>query len=258
VIRSEREHDRITVTLNRPDKKNAVNSGMLSELDRALRESARDESVRLLVLRGQGGCFCAGADIRELKGFDAAGMREYHDLRERVFGFLENFPCPTLSVIEGYALGTGLELALCTDFRLASGDAWFGVPSSKLGVTESYLYLSRLIRCVGSARARFLVLTGERISAEEARVMGLVERVYPPQDLRREVSALTEAMGGNAVQAMRRSKRVLAECARDPYVTGISDPARPMLESMELEEMAEGTGAFLDKRRSHFEGREGD
>ncbi|MBE0617778.1 MAG: enoyl-CoA hydratase/isomerase family protein [Proteobacteria bacterium] len=243
----------LSVSLNRPEKKNAVNVPLLEEFDAALARYETAVEARALVVRGCGGCFCAGADIRALNSFGPAQMRAFHDLRERVLSRIEAFPGPTMAVVEGFALGTGLELALSTDFRLAAEDALLGIPSSRLGVTESYPYIARLVRCVGLARTQFLVLTGERIGAAEARDIGLVERVASPGDLAAQADQLARTLAANAPNAMVRSKQIVRHCWEDPRLEGIDDPARPFVESAGGRELQEGTGAFLDKREARFE-----
>ena len=242
----------VFLSLNRPEKKNAVNGELLGELETAV-DRCRD-SAKAVILKGEGGCFCAGADIRDLSSFDETGLKRFHDLRERVFAKLEDLPCPLVAVIHGYALGTGLELALCADFRIASEEASLGIPSSKLGVAESYLYLDRLVRSVGLARAKYLVLTGERVGALEAREFGLVEKVYPEAELWERAKALGGELAHNAAFAMRLSKKILTECDRDPYVRNVEEPARPMIETMTKGEMREGTRAFVEKREAKFDG----
>jgi len=249
-----RRHDRIvTLSLNRPEKRNAVNTEALEELGGLCEELRQDPDVRVVLLRGEGGCFCAGADLTQINASDEGGLRRFHDAREHTFSLLEAFPCPTVAVIEGFALGTGLEMALCTDFRLAAEEAFLGVPSSRLGVVESYGYLNRLVKAVGPARANFLVFTGERLSAGEARQIGLVERVFAGEALEEELRALADGLAGNAAQAIRGSKQVIRECAANPRLEGVDDPARPMIESLGGREMQEGTRAFIEKRRAKFD-----
>jgi enoyl-CoA hydratase len=252
-VKCERNDRIVTLSLNRPEKRNAVHTEALEELGGLCEELRRDPDVRVVLLRGEGGCFCAGADLAQINASDEGALRRFHDARERTFSLIEAFPCPTVAVIEGYALGTGLEMALCTDFRVASEGAFLGIPSSRLGVVESYLYLNRLVRAVGLARANFLVFTGEKFRAEEARGIGLVERVFPDDILEERVLLLAEGLAGNAAQAIRGSKQVLRECAADPRLEGVDDPARPMIESMGGQEMQEGTRAFIEKRQAKFD-----
>lgn len=247
LIRCEQQQGVVTITLNRPSKKNAVSVELLHDFDAVLREVEGYEDARAVVVRGEGRSFCAGADIQELSGFDPASMRRFHDLREGVLARLENLPCPTVAAVEGFALGTGLELALSTDLRVASEDALLGIPSSKLGIVESHLYLGRLVRAAGPARAALLVFGGEKLTANEAREFGLVERVFPSAQFDERLLALAATIAAHAPGPVRKSKVVLRTCARDPLLEHVADPGLPMVESIGTREMVSGTGAFITR-----------
>jgi len=242
----------LTLSLNRGAKKNAVNAEMIEELDIHLDKVIAIETIRAVIVRGEDGCFCAGADLKMLAEFSCEEMRAFHDRREQVLAKLEGLPCPTISVIEGFALGTGLELALSTDIRLSGKKALVGIPSSTLGIVESHLYIARLVRCAGLSRARFLVFTGERLSAVDAKDWGLVERVYPDEELMDQAHRLAEVIAANAPTSVRLSKRILQECDRDPYLKEVSDPGAAMVQSAISKEMREGTTAFAKKRPPRF------
>lgn len=242
----------LTLSLNRVEKKNAVNIKMLDELESCLDRAAAVDSLRALIVRGEGDCFCSGADLKALAGFSGEEMKMFHDHRERVMAKLEEMPCPTISAIDGFALGTGLELALCTDIRLAGSGAFVGIPSSALGIVESHLYLARLVRCAGLSRARFLVLTGMRLCASDAHDWGLIERVYPDGELLDRAHGVAEAIAANAPMSVRISKRILRACDRDPYLKKIADPGETMVASVAGTEMHEGTTAFAEKRGPRF------
>ena len=163
LIRLEKNDDLLKISLNRTSALNAINSGLLQEMEQGLKKYADDGTAKLVLVCGEGNCFASGADIRELSGLDEEGIRKFHQLRERTFLLLETFPVPTLALIEKYALGTGLELALCCDFRIAASDARLGVPSAKLGLVESYEYFARLVRTVGLSWAKKMVFSGEPV-----------------------------------------------------------------------------------------------
>ena len=204
------------------------------------------------MLFGQGGCFASGADIKELAGFDQDGIRRFHDLRERTLALLEVFPSPTMAVIERYALGTGLELALCCDFRIAAADAMLGVPSAKLGIVESYEYISRLVRAVGPYRAKKMLLTGERVDAQTAVASGLIEEAVASDALFVRAEAIVAAICSNSIYSMRGSKQVVEICRRDPDLLRVDDKAGPMIRSMQNPDFKEGVSAFLHKRPAKF------
>jgi enoyl-CoA hydratase/carnithine racemase len=241
--------DTLRVSLNRAAALNAVNSSVLRELEQGLKEHEFDPALKGLVLFGQGGCFSSGADIRELSSLDEEGVRKFHQLRERTFNLLEKYPCPTLAVIEKYALGTGLELALCCDFRVASMDSRLGVPSARLGLVESYEYFARLVRAVGPSRAKKMVFSSEPVDAETAYKIGLVEELSPPDQIFVKVESLLSRISEYSLPAMRQTKRVIADCMEDPNLLSVGDPALPMVESTQSEEFQKTTRAFLAKRK---------
>jgi enoyl-CoA hydratase len=244
----EKNEAALRVTLNREAALNAVSRALLRELEEGLILHGRDETIRSLVLCGQGGVFSAGADIKELAGFDEAGIRDFHALRERAFALLEDFPAPTIAAIGRYALGTGLELALCCDFRVAGLDAKLGVPSAKLGLVESYEYFSRLVRAVGAAWAGKMVFTGERLDAETALRIGLVEETCPPEQLPERTASLQQRIHGHSPSAIRHTKRVIAACRRDPGLVLVKDRALPLVESTKSEDFRRATREFIEKK----------
>jgi enoyl-CoA hydratase/carnithine racemase len=242
----------LRVSLNRPSALNAINSQLLKDLGAGIDEHVNDKDIKALLLFGQGGCFAAGADIKELAILDDEGIRKFHHLRENTFSQLEQFPCPTLALIERYALGTGLELALCCDFRIAEENAQLGVPSAKLGIVESYEYISRVTRAVGPYQAKKLILTGERVDAKRAFMIGLVEEITPPEMLYDRAESLLSEIRKNSAFSMRQSKKIVDLCAQDPSLQNVSDTALPMVESLKSPDFKEGTKAFLEKRKAKF------
>jgi enoyl-CoA hydratase len=245
----ERKEDTLRVSLNRTSALNAINSAMLQQLEQGLKQYESDSAIRALILFGQGGCFASGADIGELTALDEKGVREFHGLRERTFGLLEKYPHPTIAVIQKYALGTGLELALCCDFRVAETGARLGVPSAKLGLVESYEYFARLVRAVGPSWAKKMVFTGDPVDGETACRIGLVEEILPPEQVFERVDVLLEKIRKNSSASILQTKRVITECAQDPNLSLVNDPASPMADSTQAEDFREATRAFLEKRR---------
>jgi enoyl-CoA hydratase/carnithine racemase len=248
----EKDDNILRVSLNRKSVLNAINSEVIRELELGIKEYIGNENIKALMLFGQGGCFAAGADIKELAALDEKGIRGFHHLRERTFSLLEDFPCPTLAVIEKYALGTGLELALCCDFRIASENAQLGVPSSRLGIVESYEYITRVVRAVGPFQAKKLIVSGERIDAKTAFTIGLIEETTPPDALFDRADSLIENIANNSNSAMRLSKKAVEVCMKDPNLLHVNDTAGLMVESLKTEDFKEGTKAFLEKRKAKF------
>ena len=242
----------LRVSLNRSSALNAINSEVLKALEDGLQQYREDETIKAIVLFGQGGCFASGADIKELSGLDEAGIREFHGLRERTFSLLENFPSPTIAVIERYALGTGLELALCCDFRIAGNDAQLGVPSARLGLVESYEYITRLVNAVGPFWAKKLIYTGERVDAQTAFTIGLVEDLVPSDKIFDRLDTILNGIVHNSLYAIIESKKVIDICKRDPLLSQVDDTALPMVESMKSKDFKEGVRAFLKKRKTKF------
>ncbi len=239
----------LKISLNRPHALNAINQGLLEELAAVINKYNRDENVKTLLLWGEGGCFSAGADIKELASFDEEGMRIFHQLRESTFTLLEKFPAPTIAVIEKYALGTGLELALCCDMRIATNEAKLGVPSARLGLVESYEYFYRLVRAVGLSWAKRMVFTGEQIEAALAWQIGLVEEVSPPDKIFAQAEALGEKIKNNSPWAISQTKKILANIEKDPHLQQVVDPAQPMVASLENKDFQKATKNFLEKRK---------
>jgi enoyl-CoA hydratase len=249
LVSFEKKEDMLRVSLNRASALNAINSAMIRELEQGLKEHEFDPALRALILFGQGECFASGADIGELSGLDEKGVREFHELRERTFDLLEKYPCPTIAVIQKYALGTGLELALCCDFRVAETGARLGVPSAKLGLVESYEYFTRLVRAVGPSWAKKMVFTGDPVDAETACRIGLIEELSPPERIFEQVEVLLGKIRENSSLSIRQTKRVIADCAQDPNLFLVSDPAFPMVDSARSEDFKTATRAFLEKRK---------
>ena len=244
----EKKDEILKVSLNRESALNAINSAVLEELEQGLKKYEKDETIGSLMIFGQGGCFAAGADIRELASLDGEGIRRFHQLRERTFLLLENFHSPTIAVIEKYALGTGLELALCCDFRIAATDTKLGVPSAKLGLVESYEYFARLLRAVGPSWAKKLVFTGIQIDAETAWRIGLVEETSPPDKIFEGAESLLSRIRNNSPSSIRQTKKLIAAWLKDPNLLLVDNTALPMVESMKSDDFLKATRAFLEKR----------
>jgi enoyl-CoA hydratase len=244
----EKENDILKVALNRESVLNAINSAVLEELQDGLIQAAAKLNINVLMLYGKGRCFSAGADIGELAELDDTGLRAFHGLREKTFSLLEDFPCPTFAVIDKYALGTGLELALSCDFRIAGQDARLGVPSAGLAIVESYEYLTRLVRAIGIYQAKKIIFTSEKIDAPTAFAIGLVQEVVPTRQLFKRAANLVEAISKNSIDAMRHSKEAIRICGQDPNLSSVKDTALPMTRSLGTTECKNRLKAFLKKK----------
>lgn len=256
IITQRMDGDRVLlITLNRPEKLNALNHSLLTDLSEVLSQIKHDPSVQGVLITGSGKAFCAGADIQALASCDAIKGYEFARFGQRVFMDLERLGKPSIALINGAALGGGCELIQATTLRLASKVAKFGQPEVKLGVIPGYGGTQRLARFIGKGRALDLCLTGRMIDAETACQWGLVSAVYEADDL------LTQGL------EWMRSLLALAPCALTEVMNVIHHGYELSLaEALELEALAfakvcstqdkqEGVEAFLAKRPAHFQGR---
>lgn len=245
------------ITINRADKLNALNHLLLNELDTALDEMAAHPRVWALVVTGAGNkAFVAGADIGEIAALEGRhdGV-EFARFGQRIFSKLEHLTVPVVVAINGYALGGGLELALCGDIRLASDTAQMGQPEVNLGVIPGYGGTQRLARIVGRDRAKTLVFTGERINAQEAYRLGLVDRVVPQADLLDEAMSLAANLANKAPRAIALAKMAINEGVSMPLDEALDLEARLFGQAVDTEDRREGTEAFREKRQPEWTGR---
>jgi enoyl-CoA hydratase len=252
----ERKDEIATIVIQRPEKLNALNGELITELDRAFHQLAEDDAVRGLILTGAGErAFVAGADIAELAQMGPlSGVRTSRQGQD-AFRFLEKMSKPVIAAVNGFALGGGLELALACDLRIASENARFGLPEVKLGIIPGYGGTIRHPRLVGRGRALELMLTGEMIDAEEAYRIGLVNRVVPQADLRGAAEELLGKMTANGPVAI-----ALALESVDHGFDATLDDALTLESNLfgilaSTEDMREGMQAFLEKRPAEFKGR---
>jgi enoyl-CoA hydratase len=254
-VRSERRGAVALLTLDRADALNALDRELLQDLEVRIAEVTPDASVRALVLTGAGRAFAAGADIAQMRGMTPAEAESFSRLGHRVFGALEALPIPTIAAVNGYALGGGCELASACDWIYASAKARFGQPEVNLGIIPGFGGTSRLARRVGLARAKEMVLTGVPLPAEEALRIGLVNRVFPPEELLAGALAAGETIAAKGPLAVATAKRIMQEGQDvDPRVAhALEQHAFGLVFS--TEDRAEGMSAFLEKRDPVFKGR---
>ena len=243
-----------TVTLNRPDKLNALSDALMGELGRAIDEARVRPDVGAVLLTGAGRAFGAGADISELAGQSAVQGKARAERGQRVFRRFETSPKPTIAAVNGFALGGGCELAMACHLRIASESAKFGQPEVKLGTVPGYGGTQRLPRLVGKGRALQLLLTGETIDAAEAYRIGLVNRVVPAAQLMDVCRAMLATM-------LAQGPLALAHCieAVDRGLDMSLDDAIALEASYfgmlsATADKAEGMQAFLEKRPASFSG----
>jgi enoyl-CoA hydratase len=246
----------VTLTLNRPDKLNALNDELLGELSRVLRDLGRDATVRCAILTGAGDkAFAAGADIAAMSTMGAVQAKLFAELGHRVGRALESAHFPVIAAVNGFALGGGCELALACDFIYASDKARLGQPEVNLGVLPGFGGTQLLSRRVGTARAREICMTGDMIGPEEALRIGIVNAVVPSAELLprvREVAAKIASKGPLAVAGI---KRVVVRGADVPLLTANELESTAFAALFGTYDQREGMQAFLEKRAPKFEGR---
>jgi len=241
------------VTIRRPEVLNALSSDLLRELAEIPEIVAEDPSIRVLIFTGEGRAFVAGADIPEIAALgDVFVAREFALLGQEVMNAIAASPVPTIAAINGYALGGGLELALACDLRVAAKGAKLGLPEVGLGLIPGFGGTQRLPRIVGVGRALDLILTGRHVDAEEAYLMGLVNRVA--EDALAEALALAETLKKNAPIAMALAKEALFRGLDIPLPEGMEIEADLFGMVSRTADFKEGTTAFLEKRKPEFKG----
>lgn len=232
------------ITLRRPEKRNALSQEMWDSLLEKVRRVSTDGSVRVLVIRGAGEDFSAGADLREMGEVGLPGAEMIFHKMEECVASIEECPLPTIASLKGYALGTGLEVALACDLRVAEPGAKLGMPIARLGITLSRAFVERLTSLIGPSRTKELVYTGRMLDAREALEWGLVNRVVPEgESAMHEAFEMVRTIREQSQASLRAVKaRAGSASGREPAAYGYVDP----------EDFPEGVKAFLEKRAPRF------
>lgn len=252
-----REENIAILTINRPDKYNALNDQVVAEIGAALDELSTDDDVRAIIITGAGDkAFVSGADIGMLRDLKSSQEVVANSRRGQAMTLkIESLPKPVIAAINGYALGGGLELAIACDIRIAADTAKLGQPEINLGLNPGYGGTQRLPRLVGKGMAKLLILTGDMIDAEEALRIGLVQKVVPLADLMDEAKALAKKLATKPPLTLAACKEAIDLGLEVDLERGLS------IESLEFgvlsmtEDYKEGTSAFLEKRKPVFKGR---
>lgn len=248
--------DRVAIiTINRPEKRNALNIQTRAEGAAALDELRGDDDVRVVIFTGAGDkAFVAGADIAEFANRTAISQREVM-LERGLFNAVDSFPKPVIAMVNGYCLGGGCELALACDIRVASDKASFGQPEINLGIIPGGGGTQRLTRLVGEGKAMEMILSGEIISAEEALRIGMVNHVVPADQLEAKTMEIANRIAEKSPIALRLAKEAVQLASRSNLDEGLRREVDLFALCFSSEDKDEGVKAFLEKRKAEFKGK---
>jgi enoyl-CoA hydratase len=247
------ENGIFTVTINRPDKLNAINKDMMSDFDAVINEIETNQDIKAAIITGAGEkAFIAGADIKEFVGLSNEEGKALAKTGQDIFSRIENCTTPIVAAVNGFALGGGCELAMACHFRIASDNAKFGQPEVNLGLIPGYGGTQRLVQLIGKGRALELLMTGNMIDASIALEYGLVNHVVPQDDLLPKAKMILGQIIAKAPLAI--GKCITAANAVFSNDNGYEIELKAFGECFNTNDMKEGTSAFLEKRKPHFKG----
>ena len=244
-----------TITFNRPETLNALNSELLKEFSQALDEIAANEDIRVLILTGAGEkSFVAGADISELATFNALQAKRFSERGHFMMNKLQELPIPVIAATNGFALGGGCEIAIACDFIYASENAMFGLPEINLGIIPGFGGTQRLSRLIGKNIAKELIFTGKMIPASEAHAIGMVNNVCSQESLMDEVVKTAKSIVLKGKVSLRAAKQAINSGMNVDLNSGCSIEIDAFSLCMASPDAKEGTSAFLEKRKADFKG----
>lgn len=246
------------IRFNNPQRHNALSVDMWEAVPVLLAQAEHDERVRLVVFSGAGEkAFVSGADISQFEDMRAAreAVARYEEMAESALMGIYRFPKPTLACIRGYCIGGGVNVAMSCDLRIASRDAVFSIPAARLGLGYRYSALKNLVDLVGPGVAKDLFFTARRIQADEAREVGLINRVAEPEALEALLAEYREALAANAPLTEQAGKAIMAEILKPSPEIDHARCKQLILDCFQSEDYAEGRRAFMDKRKPQFRGR---
>lgn len=246
------------ITFNQPQKRNAVSYDMWLAIPQIVDAFSADDDVRVVVMKGAGDrAFVSGADISEFEDKRAAkdAIEKYDQATAAANAALKGLAKPLIAMIRGYCIGGGLGLAITADLRISAEDGQFAVPAAKLGLGYGYRGIKELSNVVGPSFAKEIFFTARRFNAEEAKVMGLVNRVVPAEGLEQAVRELAELIAGNAPLTVRAAKAAINEGTKDPADRDLDAIDAMVARCFASEDYVEGRRAFMEKRPPQFKGR---
>ncbi|MFZ5981272.1 MAG: enoyl-CoA hydratase/isomerase family protein [Candidatus Zixiibacteriota bacterium] len=247
--------DVLIITINREKAMNALNDETISELNKVFNKNKDNDAVKSVILTGAGKAFIAGADIGELKAADSEKGKLISEKGLRLMESIQYFPRPVIAAINGFALGGGCEIAMACDIRLASEKAKMGQPEVNLGLIPGYGGTQRLSRLVGRGKAMELILTGNMIDAAEAHRIGLVDEIYPPEELIDKALEMAKLINTKSPLAICVAKEAINKGLDMPLLDGCDMEMHMFGEICGSDDKNEGTSAFLEKRKANFTGK---
>ncbi|RMG44330.1 MAG: crotonase [Candidatus Dadabacteria bacterium] len=247
---------RADIVINRPKALNALNVDVLQGLILALEKVQKQESLRVITITGAGTkAFVAGADIAWMADLGPRAIADYVELGQRAMRAIERARVPVVAVVNGYALGGGLELAMACDVIIASDKAKLGQPEVKLGIIPGFGGTQRLVQRTGIGTARRLIYSGEMIEAEEALRLGLVDKVVSAEELQEGATAFCNEIINKAPLAVQQAKRLLRESSEQFLLSGLQREVETFLDLFQTADREEGMQAFMEKREAKFTGK---
>jgi len=246
------------ITFNHPEKRNAISLEMWQGLVSALVELRDDPDVRVVIMVGAGDrAFVSGADVSQFEKtcHNAEASEEYSRRSAGQGALLSEYPKPTIACIRGFCLGSGLQVAMLADIRIAGDSSEFGFPAAKLGLAYGYNDLKRLVSLVGPSSGKLLMYTGMRVDSVEALRIGLVDRVVPDSELWNSTTEIARTISDNAPLAIKAAKITISQVLKDPGMRDMDAIKEITAACMDSDDFREGRQAFMEKRKPHFTGR---